>query len=248
MFGCGRRRAYHDNNLGGSAPTEWDATNLTEWWRVEAGFYTAASSLISQIDGRVNSYHLTQGTGTFQPTEETTGWDGTPSALLDGTNDFMASGQTLASHISASTGWVYMLIEVVSTTATSSTSYNNECVWGDNAAYAGLFLKDNGSQFDVQAYNWDGSEDVATLATQNLSEKMLLTWKHSGGNISVRKNNGSFTDVASGDTQQITGNFRIGSGNGAALANIRFKDGATYNGTPDDSANLAYISDAYGIW
>lgn len=98
--------------------------------------------------------------------------------------------------------------------------------------YVGLHMRPVGGDVEFQAYNWDGSEDCAVVS-EALGTWAVITMKHSGGQLRIRKNGGSWTSVASGNTTDLTNIIKFGDGWTGRMAQL-----CTYNANRADAELL----------
>ena len=151
-----------------------------------------------------NSFTLTAN-GT--PLYQTNVVNGHPVVRFDTGNDFFSRGTTtLASYITNSAYTVFVVFSTSGVNTNAANTYENDALVSDTGGYFGVFLK---SAITGHAYNWDGSDDQVSQSV-TVSTWTLLATRHEGGNLYIRKNNGSDSSVASGNTEALTGEITVG--------------------------------------
>lgn len=186
----------------------------------------------------------TQTTLANQPSLVSSDLNGHNTVSFDGTNDLLL-GSAISTYITASAYYSYAVINVTSVTADSGATYGNDAVWGDAGQFAGLFIRQTGTT--LKAYNWDGSDDHADT-TISTGTWYIVSTKHVSGNISIRLNNGSWTDSASGDTSSLAASLNIG--NVLSPFHGKIAELLIYNadiGTTADAFNIAYLQAKYNL-
>lgn len=180
--------------------------------------YTDVSGAVSSLnDQSGNSRHLTDaGTAARRPAVSTAGPNSVTCADFDGSSDHLG-GAAASSFVTASAGYMLVSFIVDAVTANSGNPYENEPVIGDGGGFMGIYLRNTaGTPETAQAYNWDGSADVATSATIDVATAYVVEWWHDSGNLYVCVNNGTPVSVASGNTSDLTGALDIGHAYGGS--------------------------------
>lgn len=115
---------------------------------------------------------------------------------------------------------------------TNATIYLNDPVLADFGQFWGLFLKDNSGTKQVIGYNWDGTADTIA-ATIAANRSWVVVFQHVSGNLKLTIINDlgvetSSTDVASGNTTNLTNGISLAS-TGGVVANFRIGEFAMWN-------------------
>lgn len=233
-------------------------SNLTGAWSmgrdlltsyIGSSRYTDSSGAVSALNDQTgNARHLTQGTAANRPAVSTGGSASRACAAFDNSNDYM-DGVAISALIANNAGYVIASGIPLTLDTNDTTNYPyNDVMFCDTGGYMGAFMRSGGN---AVAYNYDGTQDVAQIGTVSANNPAVIEWRHEGGNIYVRVNGGSWSSAtASGNTQVLTGLFRIGTTFGnATYTHIKFFEMATFNAVPNDTikdalaANfLAWIS------
>ena len=177
----------------------------------DGAFYTTATGVNSWIDQTGGLKPLLQSTAANQPAVTTAGPNSRACANLDGTNDSLrssgAAGQQLGSFIVAATGWMVISCIADVIDANNATVYSNEALLGDSGGFFGLFTKTGDA---VHAYSYDGTVDSVS-ATVVEGTPYVIEWRHEGGVLYCRINNGTEVSVASGNITGLTSPLCVGS-------------------------------------
>lgn len=99
---------------------------------------------------------------------------------------------------------IVMAINVVNLNADSGSPFGNPCLLGEVSGYFGLFAYRSGGNIVFQGYNYDGTDDVRTV-TVPVSTWAVITVRHQSGNLQIRRDGGTWSTVASGNTSVLTG-------------------------------------------
>jgi hypothetical protein len=143
-----------------------------------------------------------------------------PCLDFDGTDDHLpllvaATGvaKLLSDVVTNSTFTFYVAFRVdgVTTNASPSLAYNNEAMVADSGGYWGVHLRNQAGVYKIQTYNYSGGTGGANTIELpiNLNTNYILKYRHSGGTLGASLNGGAETTTASGNTDAVTGNFKI---------------------------------------
>jgi hypothetical protein len=210
--------------------------------------FTNSSGAVSQLnDQSGNARNASQGTAANRPTVSTAGPNSRTCADFDGTNDALdAAGVALSQLIAAGSGFFIASVLIDTFPTDNATSYGNSGVFMDAGVFAGLTLRSNGGSPLAYAYNWDGNEDKAQ-ASIAASTAYVLTWRHEGGNLYVGVNGVESAATASGNTQTLTGQLRVGySGAGAFMDGKLFE--CAFFSTVPSSGDRTTLIDNFKNW
>lgn len=116
----------------------------------------------------------------------------------------------VSNFITNAAGTLFMVLQVQNAPSTNSANtWQNTKVIGDNSEFMGLFAKSSGGVHTMMAYNWDGSDDKASM-TFALNTPLVVMWKHGGGNLTLDINDsGSPATVASGNTSNVSAHVNM---------------------------------------
>jgi hypothetical protein len=194
-----------------------------------------AGAIDSWVNQTGNGIVLT-GATTGRPTLAIAGPSNRACADFDGTDDKLSTsgggGQQIANLFTNAAGWIAISFIADVIDANDPTVYSNECLVADHGGYMGLFLKTGDA---VHSYNYDGTVDTnSTPITETAVH--VVEWRHEGGNVYVRVDGGAEEVAASGNTQVMTGQLRIGSTavspSGATELNGKVFELITYSTVP----------------
>ena len=130
-------------------------------------------------------------------------FDGTDSYKLS--NNAMSVDKTLANVITNSAFTVFGSIYVEAISTNAANFYDNDGILSDSGGFWGVHVKTGNIVFG----NYDGSADQVALAI-SLATSYYFMFRHEGGNIYGSLNGGAESSAASGNTQDVTGQPRIG--------------------------------------
>lgn len=247
---------------GGLSPY---ATNLTGWWRADAGVYSDAGSTPAVDTGTVyqwndqsgNGFHMSQPTSTNRPTYRTNFVNGQPAIRFDGVDNEMNTAAGSVDSILATTqGTVFVVAYVVAVTGANANTYNNDVVFCDpNSAPGvrnciGLRTTPN-----VAAFHYDGSEDSATLSVSGAGAWKTFLFMRGSGNVYLGisdARDASLASAATGTTGALANRvFRIGSNfDRSFYTEIDIAEIVAYNVALSEANRQQterYIASKYGI-
>ena len=156
-------------------------------------------------------------------------FDGTNDALrmrLDDDSAFVA----ISNIITNSAYTIFVAFRMEGDASNNAGAFNNDPIYGDTDGYMGLVLKTDTGVHTLNAFNYDGSEDIS-FVTISQSTNYVAMIKHVGGNLSINVNNGALTDTdASGNTSVLTGSLQVGTTNSTStFANVKIGEIIIYN-------------------
>lgn len=246
------------DEVGAAAGLILDGTSPNGAWSFSRDLLTAfagstrfdqASGVVSTLyDQSGNGRNLAQATEANRPAVTTAGPNGIVCA--DFTPVDYLVGASLSNFIANNSG--YMIVSFLPDTISTNNanSWTNHGILTDGSvALMGLYLRntdaDVGDPDTIQAYNWDGSADVASSAAIIAGTAYVAEWKHESGNISVRINGGTWVDVASGNTSGLTGLLTMGTGNTTAGGSLDGKgfEAAIWSSIPASGVRDAIVAD-----
>lgn len=164
--------------------------------------------------------------GADRPTYVASGINGRPSFRFDGLAHKMA-GPVASTIIGASSAYVFMAFKINGITINDATVYNNDSLFSDNGADFGAALR--GTSNVLRSYNYAGGYAEPTALSIAVGSTYVLTWKHTGGNVSHQVNNGTPQSAASGATSDLTSALQIASCQGFRYASIDLAEVVMFN-------------------
>jgi hypothetical protein len=241
-----RRAIYGGVGMRGIAAATYplDGLSPTGAWSMSRDLLTTfiggsrysdtAGEVTSLNDQSGNSRHLTDGgVAGRRPAVTTAGPNSRACASFDGSTDYL-TGAALSNFIANNTGYVVVTVMFDAITLNNIGSYTDNCVVGESGGgYMGLFGSNVGSPKRARAYNYDGSEDYASEDVLVEGQFHVMEWRHESGNLYLRVDGGSWSGATvSGNTQVLTGLFRIGFGTGSGFGDIKVIEAATFSTIP----------------
>lgn len=214
----------------GSPPTSLGGLKLWADMTDNTTLYASSGGSTVSTDGNTVGLVASKGgtgTGLLQvvsgarPTYKTGVVNGKSVLRFDGTDDyFEAINQTggattgyitLANLITAANGVVIAACSIASADAAQANVYENDAVFSETGGYFGMNVSDpTGANVTLHSYNFDaGGVDTGSISVPR-STFAVISMRHSGGNLSIRKDGGSWTTVASANTGDLSGGPRVG--------------------------------------
>lgn len=222
-------------------------TGVTGYWDTAYGV-TQASALCSAWADSIGAYTFAQATGGNKPAVVQNVFNRRTALRFNGTSSYMTVATTLATLFAAGTAWIYIVYRPITVSRAVAAQYDNDGVLMDTNGVMGLAAK---SGVGLLSFNSDGSYANNTLAL-TLGKPLIVTMRHTGGNISIRKGNSAYSaNVASGNTTALTGQMRLGAGyDNAHYANFDVGAIVTMNTAPsatDDYRILRWAAQEFGV-
>ncbi|OBQ68904.1 hypothetical protein EFV37_29140 [Mesorhizobium loti] len=209
--------------------------------------FTNSSGAVSLLNDQSGaSRNFAQGTSANRPTVSTAGPNSRQCADYDGVNDALDGAFALSTIIANNAGFVIASVLIDTFPTDSATKYSNSGVFMDAALYAGMTLRSNGGSPLVYAYNYDGTEDYAQ-ASVAASTAYVLTWRHEGGNLYIGVNGVESAATATGNTQVMTGQMRLGYAGSGAFMDGKLFEFAAFSTVPS-SGDRATIINNFKSW
>jgi len=195
----------------------------------------------------VSGHHLAQATAGFKPLYKTNIQNGLSIARSGGTFRYL-TGPALSNLISNSAFTVYWVGKAASVTSNNANTYDNQAAFAEAGGYWGLYFK---SVPTLHGFNYDGTDDKTTQAI-TVGAFMVVMYRHEAGNLYTSINGGAEVSVASGNTADLTGGFRL---HRSYEAGARIFDGDTgrlrlhnaAHGAAEVAQNIAALKLAWGI-
>ena len=197
-----------ERNLGLFINSWTPAQISTSLWldASDASTITLNGSTISQWNDKSgNSRNVSQVNSALQPVYTLGGLNSLNIVDFDGANDVL-NGLPL-SNFFTNNSYSAFVVGLARTIGTNSVNgYENEAFYGDGGGFVAMYLRSSNL---IGAYNWDGSNKVATNAyTPNT---VVIGYSElSSGSIRIRTNGGSETATVSSNTQSLAGVIQIG--------------------------------------
>ncbi len=152
-------------------------------------------------------------TSMASPATVTSGWTNEgklgKALLFDGTNDYVATNNTMSSLMTASEAAISIWIKPTGSSPTISGAFEGKGAIGDDGGFAGIYRGVIGGLDRIWVYNWDGNQDRIGI-TYSADEWTHIAWVHSNGNLFAYKNGSLVGSTPSGATQGMSNNFFIG--------------------------------------
>lgn len=166
---------------------------------------TQAGGLVSSWVDIVGGYTASAATAPKQPLLVANTFKNRPGLRSNGTTTEMLVNATLTNLITAPSSFVYCIVRPITIAKSVAPPYDNDCILLDSNGVFGLTLK---SGVGAVAVNHGGWEACSTALT--LGRPVLLSFRHSGGNISLRVGNQAWSaPVASADVSAMAGPLRL---------------------------------------
>lgn len=204
-----------------ASPTLWlDPSDLNTLFTDTAGTtkVTANGQAVRRINNKGSAPLFYQATAAAAPLYKT---DGVYHWLeSDGTDDVLtATGYAMSSIIANN---LYDLVvggRFITIGTDSANGFSNDPILADTGGvFNAPFARSSGL---IGAFNWDGSNDVATTAYVAAAD-FVWNQRHQGGSIYGQLNGGAEVSAASGNTSSVTGVPKIFDYTAGAYANARF--------------------------
>lgn len=200
------------------------------------------------VSGGIN---LGQGNAGQRPTTGT--FNGRPVVRFEssGSNSLIQLSGTMADYVTAGEYHAYIIARMHSITAAGTPAYNTHGIWADTAGFLGLYAS-NYSPNRVSLYNWDTNADFAASTNIDASDWRLFECYHAGGSIGLVVDDDTVITAASGDTDDLTGFFRLGIGwlGGGQFANVSIATVLVYNReltVGERAQTRAYLAHRWGV-
>lgn len=187
----------------GGAFTPTDLAGLTLWLRADS---LAAGPVASWADGS-GSGRVFSAVGAAQPTVVDAQINGLPVVRFT-TDDVMTSTVLGNQLMTNSQCTIFYVLKLGSAASSHATSYENDGLLSEAGANMGTFVKDNAGTPAILAFNWDGTEDVAS---QNIAYGVarIVRHDHDNTNLRVSVNKAAPTSVLSGQAT-VSGAMKLG--------------------------------------
>lgn len=171
---------------------------------------------------------------------------------FDGTNDNLedlGGGRNLGTLIDATDWHLFLVMVADAVTGVSAGAPNsNENVIRDNGYYWGIGLRQDGGNYRVQAYQYDGSYRIAEVSGVALGSAVLVEAYYDGVNVGCRVGAGAAVTTPAGSVSDLTNHIKIGRGLGyfnGALGFVLAFDRVVSGG--DVSTIRANLTRKYGV-
>lgn len=111
---------------------------------------------------------------------------------------------TLGTLFTSSNAVITFAIKVRSAPAAAGNPYDNPLIIGDASIYMGLHVYASGGNAVFVGLNYDGNYDQVTKTGPALGSWVVVTMRHTGGQLRIRTDGGAWTSIASGNTADTT--------------------------------------------
>ncbi len=198
----------------------WDFQQNTSNYKLTSGGgwvdgSTETFYVVLWYDQSGNARNVEQTTAVSQPTLLLNDHNGYPAISYDGSNDFLGSvaGLTMANYINAAIAELISYNTLTGAVVTSSNVYDLPAILSASNAYTGIswgrVVVDG--DIRIRPWNYNGTADaVAMVFTDNVWYAMA--GHHASGSLIGYLDGVNQSNVASGDTDDITGALYIGRG------------------------------------
>jgi hypothetical protein len=190
-----------------TAPTGAFSASRTLLAAYGGSLYTTGASQLTwknQVAGG-SAQDLVGGSGTSPSTTTVNGL-----TALDASGGQFLVGTATSNYIAAGAAYIIVSIKMpASGNATNSASqWANHGIYGDGGGNWGLYIKNTSTCY---AWNWDGNADSEnTTSSLSASTVYVIEYRHTGGTLQSRLNNGSWsTGVATGNLTPTNSNFDV---------------------------------------
>ena len=215
------------DNLGnGSVFLDFNRS-LVGWWR----FNNETGENASQFKDYSSWGNNATCTGTIIcPTYNASGKYGGAYTHVGASGVYVDTAKALSNFISASDGTISVWMKPEGTAFTTGRNFAYEApgVIIDAGGYIGIHWGNTNNGDRIWVYNYDGTTDEIGI-TYTASEWVNIVWVHTGGNLYGYKNGQLVSSTASGNTESLTGNVRIGMNYDNSVYGNR-----SFNGSIDD--------------
>jgi hypothetical protein len=198
-----------DSGEFSSTPDPWTPAQITtSLWLDAADVSTIIlnGSTVSQWNDKSgNSRNVSQANASLQPLYTLNGLNSLNIANFDGSNDVL-NGIAMSNFFSPTSYSAFVVGRARTIVTDDVNGYPNEAFYGDAGGYVAMYLRSSNL---IGAYNWDGTNKVATTA-YTANTFVIGYAELSGSNIRIRTNGGSETITATSATQVLTGTIQIG--------------------------------------
>jgi len=200
--------------------------NLQLWLKADGNVYqgpgatnpatTTGQSVEYWADESGNGRYVDQTTSGNQPSYTDDSMNNNPVLTFAGgtntsTHDFFVRTALDLDDIMNNDAYhVFSVFDADSIDYTGGTSYAGDSMIGDTGGYFGIYFASSGGSI-IKQYNWDGSEDV-TANSISLNQPYVYQMSHGSGSLSSSVNGGTEQTAASGNTSDVTYDFRVGRG------------------------------------
>lgn len=225
--------------------------NLTLWLKADAITGLVDNDLVATwTDSSGRKETFTEATN--KPTYKTSIINGKPVVRFDGTNDILTSSLAISNFITNSAYTFFLVVKTPSSHPAGETVFgvaDANIYFDDSAANSNFSLFTNNGP-TVFLGNYDGTQDTAQTGTFTNGNSLIIDGYHSGGNIGVRKNAGSYATQASGNTSDLTGTLKLAF-DGTNYGQFDIAELIIYNTTLtalDTTRILNYLNDKYAVY
>lgn len=238
-------------------PPSWTPLDLgskLKIWLPPAGL-PGSGSISQWSDSSGNGFHLTQATGSKQPTVTTI--NGKLAALFDGIDDELVRASAFSSIVTASAGFMAGVFRYTAIASTTTNYWEGSAGLGDSLGYLSLAPAHDvmGAKKMGGGYIWDGNGKPGngSSTTVTLPNTFYCEVQWTGSNVTSRINNVD-TVAAAGNVQSLSGTILMGrsynGGNSARWFTGSIAEPIACNAVPSagELANIrAYYASQYGV-
>lgn len=186
-------------------------SGLTGWWRGDLGMtLVSGNARVWSNQGSGGGSFDQTATAGARPLFVADCINGQPGLRFNGTAHYMG-GPLTSALITAAAGTLLIVYRPISISRNvASPIYSNDGILTDVGSYFGFHAQNSAGGL-ARGVNNDGTTDEPTALAITPGSPCLLEWEHAAGTLSIRKDGGTASTVASGDTN-VTQLLRFGAG------------------------------------
>jgi hypothetical protein len=239
------------------SPKSVSSVALKAWYRADSPNVSLAGSVVSQWnDLSGNGYHLTQSTTDNKPTYEAAGFNGQPSILFDGVNDYLQNTGTLGNDVfggddKAQT--VYIVFEATSIPAGVNSALMVAGNTGSTANYHWFGISPTGN-FSVLRQDPVIGQTSLNLSGFSANKKYIYRQFFTGTSNTARLNIGNTLTGSMNNNALTLNTFAVGSWIATSVIQpgpFRIAEIIIYNGQPNSTEDYLlsnYFQNRYQIF
>ena len=166
-------------------------TGLTYWSQPSGSLVTISTNKVTAIGRFSGSSHIFGNAAASAPFTSSLLINGTtyPTALFSGASAFLTSSTNHSAYISGSAFRNYYVVNIVTGSLNSTTTYQNHVIHGDTGGWWGIYYRNKGNgSGSIYGYGWTSSENTASLDFK-FGETILFEYYRDATTMYVKLNN-----------------------------------------------------------